>query len=450
MQGSTVAAIATPQGVGGIGTVRISGPDAKRIADLCFRSVSGKTVTGSPGYTALYGHIINKSEIVDDAIALIFNAPKSYTGEDVVELSVHGGSAVVRKVLRTVLDNGASPAEGGEFTKRAYLNGKTDLLSAEAIINVISAQSDRALKLAENARGGELMRRVSVLRGELIRLAAEFGADADYPDEEIDGVDLGTAPQRLKNIERELQRLIDGYDGGRVLREGVVTVIAGRPNVGKSTLMNLLAGCRRSIVTPVAGTTRDVIEETVMLGDVMLRLCDTAGLRATDDEVERLGVELSLEKLAEAELILAVFDSSEPLNDDDLRLLERCRGRHAIAVVNKTDLEPAGGIEAIDDSGIPVVMISARDGSGLDRLTAAIEAVTGASELSVNDAVLQNERQRALVKGALDRVISAERAPNDAAGVLITEAADELFELTGGNASAEVADEIFKNFCVGK
>lgn len=446
----TIAAVATPAGVGGIGTVRISGPEAKQVADRVFRAKSGKKIEESKGYTALYGRVAFGGETIDEAVALIFCAPKSYTGEDVVELSVHGGTAVVKKVLRAVLAAGAEAASAGEFTKRAYLNGKIDLASAESVINIINATGERALRQATAARDGALQKRIEAIKERLVRLAAEIGADTDYPEEELDGVDMDSIAGRICEIKAELLKMLSEYDTGRLIREGVDTAIIGRPNVGKSTLMNLLSGCERSIVTPVAGTTRDVIEETVTLGDVMLKLSDTAGIRNTEDEIEKLGVERSINRLNAASLILAVCDGSQKITDEDRELLSLCRGREAIVIVNKTDLVQVSDMDEIKSYGLPVVEISAAKGEGVEALKTAIEQITGIGELAPDTAVLQNERQRAGVERAYTAVTEAENAMNDVRGVLISEAVQHLQAVDGTDVTGLVADEIFKNFCVGK
>ncbi len=446
----TIAAISTPAGTGGIGIVRISGPSARDIADRVFLSVSGKRIKDSKGYTAHFGRVVFGGEVIDEAVALVFAAPKSYTGEDVVELSCHGGTAVMRRVLRAVLESGAVAAEAGEFTKRAYLNGKMDLASAETVINVINANSARALRQANAANKGLLFEKIDAIRRRMITMAAEIGAVADYPDEELDNADMSTLPQRLSELSDELGTMLSQYDTGAMIRDGIDTAIVGSPNVGKSTLMNLLSGTERSIVTPVAGTTRDVIRETVMIGDIMLNVSDTAGIRTTDDQVEKIGVDLSLKKLQSAQLILAVIDASRELDGQDRELLSMCRGRNAIIIRNKTDLPPRQSAEELAEYGLAVVELSAMGGEGLDELKSRIEEVTGIGGLSPDTAVLQNERQRSGIAAALDCVEKAKDAMEDVCGMLLQEAAGHLEEVAGANMSAAIADEIFKNFCVGK
>ena len=449
MNERTIAAISTPAGVGGIGIVRISGEDAATVADRVFKSVSGKLLKDSAGYTAHYGNVAFEGEVIDDAVALVFVAPKSYTGENVVEISCHGGTAVMRKVLRAVLQNGAVAAEAGEFTKRAYLNGKLDLASAETVINVINANSGRALTQANSARA-RLYEKIEALRAKLINMAAEIGAVADYPDEEVDGADMQTVEPRIAEISAELQKMLADYDTGCLIRDGIDTAIVGSPNVGKSTLMNLLSGTERSIVTPVAGTTRDIIRETVSIGDITLNICDTAGIRDTDDAVEKIGVDLSKRELAAARLVLAVCDISRPLDSEDREILNLCRSRNAVIIVNKTDLTPAFPIAELEEFALPIVELSAASGEGLEKLKKCIEEITGIVSLSSETAVLQNERQHSCIIKAKECVDSAKGAMLDVQGMLLQDAANCLNEVAGIQLSAEVADEIFKNFCVGK
>lgn len=323
----TIAAISTPPAPAGLGVIRLSGDEAVAVASRVFRpGRAGRDLAGLKGYTAAYGHVFDEEGDIDDCVALVFRAPHSYTGEDVVELSCHGGLYLLRRVLRAVLAAGARPAGAGEFTRRAFLNGKLDLTRAEAVMELIAADGRLAARTALAAREGNLYRRMDAVKNELVGLSAHFSAYVDYPDEDIPALDEAALDGVLARAEESLSSLLATYDAGRVLREGVDTVIVGSPNVGKSTLMNWLAGCERSIVTPVAGTTRDVVEETVRLGDVVLRLSDTAGIRETNDAVESIGVQRARQRMEQAALVLAVFDGSRPLSEDDRALAEAARG----------------------------------------------------------------------------------------------------------------------------
>lgn len=453
MSKSTIAAVSTPLGEGSVGVIRISGDDAFIVADKVFSAFSGKKIADIAGYTALYGEIIDKGEKIDNAVALKFIAPKSYTGENVVELSVHGGRYVVKRVLRAVLSSGAKAAAPGEFTKRAFFNGKLDLAQSEAVMGVISAQSESELKITLSALSGKVSSAIGEIKKALLSLAASVAFFNDNPDEELPELSVDNFSAALNNISASLSRLIADYDSGRVLREGVDTVILGKPNVGKSTLMNLLSRRERSIVTDIAGTTRDIIEDTVMVGDIMLRLSDTAGIHKTEDAVESVGIRLAKEKGDAAQLILAVFDLSRPLDNDDIELIESVRNRNVIAVLNKSDIAEKTDLSVF--SGLPTVTVSAKNGTGDTELAKKIAEITGAARLSADSAVLGSERQRDCAfraKKAVDEAFGAllSGLTIDAVGVLIDDALAELYALTGERVTNTVADEVFERFCVGK
>ena len=313
MNEKTIAAIATAQGAGGIGIIRISGCDALEISQKVFKSITGRNISEMKGYTAAYGHIYDGDELIDSGVLLVYLAPHSYTGENVAEISCHGGLYVTKRVLRAVLNAGASMAEAGEFTKRAFLNGKIGLTEAEGVMDIISARGEQSSRAALGAMDGALRKKIDSVKESLITSAAHLSAWADYPEDDIPAVSTENLTGELKSSIGILDKLLATYDAGKAIREGIDTVIAGKPNVGKSTLMNLLSGYERSIVTDIPGTTRDVIEDTVMLGDIPLCLSDTAGIRATDDPVESIGVEKARKRVKSAGLVLAVFDSSKEL-----------------------------------------------------------------------------------------------------------------------------------------
>lgn len=453
MSERTIAAIATPLGEGGIGVIRISGDKAIAVAEKCFKAFSGVKLSSLKGYEAAYGQLLDKETVLDDGIALIFKAPKSYTGEDVVELSVHGGRLVLKSVLRAVLACGADLADAGEFTKRAFLNGKLDLTKAESVMGLISANNDTALRISHSVKDGRISREIDSIVEELLLTAASIATYTDYPDEDIPELSEENFIKMLESATARTEALLSSYDAGRLIREGINCAIVGKPNVGKSTLMNLLSGSERSIVTDIAGTTRDVIEETVILGDITLRLADTAGIHKTDDTVENVGVERAIKKLNDADIVFAVFDSSAPLSNDDISLLEEIRQKRVIVILNKTDLSK--NIDTSVFEGMTVVAISAKQGVGIDELTKAVEEITEISKLDTNSAVLISEHQRsctARAKDALSEAINAFRigATLDAVGVCIDDALAAFLELTGKRVTNEVTDEIFRRFCVGK
>lgn len=452
---STIAAISTGMAAGGIGIVRISGENAIKIADSIFRSLGGKKIAEITGYSALYGKAVDGEDVLDTAVALLFRAPKSYTGEDVVEISCHGGLYITKRVLRAALSAGAVPAEPGEFTKRAFLNGKMDLTGAESVMNIISAQGEEAEKIALSVLEGGLFKDIKKISDKLLYDMALLSAWVDYPYEEIEELSNENLGGDIRESMESLEKLINNYDTGRIIIEGVDTAIVGRPNVGKSTLMNLLSGTERSIVTEIAGTTRDIVEDTVTLGGTVLRLSDTAGVRETDDTVESIGVDRAIKRLETAQLVLAVFDASRPFSDDDRRLMQLCKGKNAIGIVNKTDLVENYLTEELEENFCKLVFISAKTGDGKDELEAAVADILGTAEFDTSTAALINERQLDCCKKAFDALREAEAALKtgltmDAITVCLDSAVESLFILTGEKATESVVNEIFAHFCVGK
>ncbi len=455
LQNNTVAAISTPLGVGGIGVIRVSGPDAFSVTEAIFAPVSGKKLTAQKGYTAHYGRLHDSDGEFDEAVVTLFRAPHSYTGEDVTEISCHGGLYLLQRCLRAVLDAGARLAEPGEFTKRAYLNGKLGLAQAESVMDLIGSSGKQAARAALAGRDGVLSRKIDAIADRLVDIGAHLAAWNDYPDEDMESVEPENLSASLFAALEDCRRLLAGYDAGKVLREGVETAIIGRPNVGKSTLMNLLAGTEKSIVTAIPGTTRDVVEETVLAGEVKLRLADTAGIRSTDDPVEQVGVSLARKRLSSAQLILAVLDRSEPLSDEDLSLLEELRDRPAIAVLNKSDLPQQLDEEKLAGLVQKTVEISARSGEGADALVEAISQMLHLSDIDPTAPLVANERQRVCLQNSAAALQEAADAAAmgvtlDAVTVCLDEAISPLLELTGRKASDAVVDAVFANFCVGK
>ncbi len=451
----TIAAISTPMGTGGVGIIRISGENAFEICDKVFKAFSGKTLADSEGYRAHYGRIFDGENAVDEAICIVFRAPHSYTGENVVEINCHGGIFLTKKILRLVFDNGASPAEPGEFTKRAFLNGKMDLSKAEGVMTLISAQGEQGANAAYNLLEGSLSRKINEINSSLLSVAAHMAAWVDYPDDEIEEIDENNLRSTIEKAKTEIVTLLSRFDSGMAVTTGVDAAIVGKPNVGKSTLMNLLTGYDRSIVTSVEGTTRDVIEETVNLNGCILRLSDTAGMRETGDEVEKIGVDRSRKKLERSAVIFAVFDLSRELSEEDMDLIELCEGRTVIPIINKTDLEKRADISVIENKLGKCVALSAKDGEGYDELCETVATLIGTKDFDTSAAMLANERQRICCETALASLNEALEAIDfgltlDAIGVCIDGAIAALLELTGQKASEAVVDEVFKQFCVGK
>lgn len=454
---STIAAIATAQASSGLGTIKISGENALTIADSVFSAVSGNKICDTPGYRALYGKVYDGDTPIDDAIALVFRAPKSYTGEDVVEISCHGGLYILKRVLRAVLNAGAVPAEGGEFTKRAFLNGKMDLSEAEAVMALISASGEEARAATLNALDGALSREITACRDRLALTAAFMAAWVDYPDDEIPELSDSELTNTLQEVKASLEKLLAGFDAGKAVLNGVDTAIVGRPNVGKSTLLNALSGTERAIVTSVAGTTRDVLEETVKVGNVTLRLADTAGIRTdTDDEIEKIGVIRAKERFDRATLVLMVLDAQAPLTDDDRELIAMCKNKNCVIVINKTDGDMKISAEDIRTlTSAPIAEISAKNHTGIDVLIENVEKVLGTASFDPSAPLITTERQRSCVLKATEHVTEALDAVSmgitaDAVNVCIDCAIENLSILTGEKATQTVVDEVFKNFCVGK
>jgi len=452
----TIAAVATPHATGGISVIRISGDEALSIADRVFHASSHRSLEEMRGYTCTLGDVFNdRGDRVDQAIATVFRAPKSYTGENVVELSCHGGLLVTQHVLRAVFHAGAVPAQPGEFTKRAFLNGKMGLTEAEAVMDLIGAQGEAAARQAQAALNGALHHSILTIRGELLHAAAQLSAWVDYPDEDIPELETDGLSKILTDAVEKLSLLIDRFDAGRILREGVDTAIVGRPNVGKSTLMNLLAGSEKSIVTPVAGTTRDILEETVRLGDVLLRLADTAGIRHTEDSIEKIGVERARARMESAGLVLAVFDSSEPLSEEDFQLIDALPMKRSLAVINKSDLPKKIDEMYILSKFTRFVYISAEEGSGADALSAQISELLCLSGLSAEEGMLSTERQFNAALRAREALVLARSDLSrgmtlDAVNVSLDDAIDALLSLTGERVTEAVVAEVFSRFCVGK
>ena len=452
---STIAAISTPNAMGGIAVIRISGEDALEVAEKIFSPFGEKKVADMEGYTCAYGIAHDGEEHLDDCILTVFRAPHSYTGEDIAELSCHGGLYVTRKVLRAALANGAVNAEAGEFTKRAYLNGKLDLTQAEAVMDIISAKGERELKMAESLREGAAFRKAKKCSDKLLKILGDLAAWADYPEEDIPEVRPEVLSEELKSVRDDLSSLIKNYDSGRILREGVATAIIGRPNVGKSTLFNCLSGCERSIVTEIAGTTRDIIEESVRIGDITLRLSDTAGIHETDDVIEGIGVEMAEKMILKSELVIAVFDGSCPLTEDDLYLINKINKNNTVAVINKNDVEQFLDTSLLEQKIQHIVYLSAKENTGVNDLYDKIQTIFKLNEADFDTATAANERQKKCIDKALEGIESAISSLEigemlDAVNILVDEAEQSLLMLTGEKVTDAVVDEVFSRFCVGK
>ncbi len=453
----TVAAIASGCQAGSIGVIRLSGKDALSIAAKIVKPKDkNKKVTQMAGYTALLGDVCsNDGRVIDECVVLVFRAPKSYTGEDVVEISCHGGIYVMGQILRLLFDNGAFPAEAGEFTKRAFLNGKLDLTKAESVMATIGAKGELALRNANAMRSGALYRKIEAVTQKLISLQAHAAAWSDFPEEDVPELTESELMGTLQEIADKIDKLISTSDVGKAVSEGIDTVICGSPNVGKSTLMNRLTGFERSIVTNIAGTTRDVVEETVNVDGIILRLADTAGLRDTDDTVEKIGVDRSRERIDKASLIIAVFDASNELTQEEKELIMSIKDRSVIAVINKCDLQEKIDSGYIEDNIKHTVYTSAAHDEQLSDFNEAVKEIVGLGNVDIDGGIICNERQLSLCKEAKEAVASAIDAVKmgmtlDAVTVCVDGALLSLCKVTGQSSSDTVIDEVFSTFCVGK
>ncbi len=462
MQERTIAAISTPFGRGGIAVIRISGEDAIGTAGKVFHPVSGKTLEDIPSGNAVYGKIISGDRVIDDGMALVLRAPRSFTGEDTVEISCHGGILITQKVLEAVLAAGAQMAQAGEFTKRAFMSGKIKLTEAEAVIATINAESDEQLKLARSHMEGGLSREISDISDELVRILSRCYVLCDYPDEDLSEVSTEEVEEILLKVSRRLERLINGYKVGHAVAEGIKAAIVGRPNVGKSSFLNGLLGYQRAIVTDIPGTTRDTVEERLYVGRVLLKLCDTAGIRSTEgiDEVEKIGIKRSLEKLESSELVFAVFDVSEEPSSEDIELLERLEEYDGvrIAVLNKCDKQINSALEELikNKKFDKIMYISAKNDQGLDGFEGLIEELYFDGQIDYDKTpILSLARQKASAQKAkegVDRALDAIRMslPADIAGLDVESAISCLEEIDGRRTSELIVSSIFSKFCVGK
>jgi|LSQX01.1.fsa_nt_gb tRNA modification GTPase len=463
MFSDTIAAISTALGEAGIGIIRISGNEAINIADQVFRGKGKKQLTELPGFTVRYGKIVDsEGTTIDEALALVMRAPNSYTGEDVVEFQCHGGVVVMQKILDLLLSLGARLAEPGEFTKRAFLNGRMDLSQAEAVIDIIRSKTDRSLGVAVQQLEGSLSRRIQSLREKLYDLIVQVEAAIDFPEDDIPEIGLETMKTVLLDVLAEITKLIETADNGKVLREGIKTVITGKPNVGKSSLLNRLLDENRALVTDIPGTTRDIIEEVLNINGIPLRLIDTAGIRDSEDRVEQLGVQRALELVDEADLILHVLDISRELESEDIQLLTKLKERKRILIINKVDLPRQWDSRSYllssgyIDEQVPVVEISLTE----DKLDPLLDCIVGL----IMGGLVQIERENAIITRSRHKHALAEAKqdleqaletldqglPIDLISIGLNGALEHLGEITGETVRENIIERIFAQFCIGK
>ena len=456
----TIAAISTGNQITAIGVLRVSGPEALAAADRVFRPLDGRKLSDHPRRQMVLGTLLDEGgQVIDRCLAVTFAAGHSYTGEDSAEFHCHGSPVVLAEGLRALFAAGVRQAGRGEFTKRAFLNGRMDLTAAEAVIDLIEAETAQAARNAVEQLGGSLRRRVEGIYDKLLEVVSRFYAVVDYPDEDIEDAGREEIDAALAEAEASLRALLATANRGRVLRSGVPAAIVGRPNVGKSSLLNALVGYDRAIVTDVAGTTRDTVEEKAVVGGVLLRLIDTAGIRESTDQVERLGVDRSRQAMAQAQLVLAVLDGSRPVSAEDLEVLREIGAETPwLLIWSKADLWPESAPPALPLEGLPapaaVIPLSARTGAGLEDLASAVEKLFPAGEATPGQ-ILTNARQEEAVSRALAAVSRAREAlaaglTPDAALTDGEEALSALGELTGRTVREDMVERIFERFCVGK
>ncbi|MCY8559626.1 tRNA uridine-5-carboxymethylaminomethyl(34) synthesis GTPase MnmE [Bacillus haynesii] len=457
----TIAAISTPMGEGAIAIVRMSGPEALAIADKVYKGPRGKRLSSVDSHTINYGHIVDPEteKVVEEVMVSVLKAPKTFTREDIVEINCHGGLVTVNQVLQLVLKEGARLAEPGEFTKRAFLNGRIDLSQAEAVMDLIRAKTDRAMNVAMNQMEGRLSSLIKRLRAEILETLAHVEVNIDYPEyDDVEEMTHKMLIEKATKVKKEIEVLLTTSEQGKILREGISTVIIGRPNVGKSSLLNSLVHETKAIVTDIPGTTRDVIEEYVNVRGVPLRLVDTAGIRETEDIVERIGVERSRQVLKEADLILLVLNYSEPLSEEDIKLFEATKGMDIIVIVNKTDLEQKLDLDRVRElaGNQPVVTTSLLKEEGIDELEEAIQSLffTGAIE-SGDLTYVSNTRHISLLHEAKRAITDAlegieNDVPIDMVQIDLTRCWEVLGEIIGDAVHESLIDQLFSQFCLGK
>ena len=452
----TIAAISTPRGEGGIGIVRMSGSDSLCILAKIFKPISKKEVSELRNFSINYGHLYDGDEIIDEVLVSIMKGPNTYTKEDIVEINCHGGFLITEKVLELVLKSGARIAEIGEFTRRAFMNGRLDLTQAEAVIDLIHGKTDKSISLSLNQLRGDLREQIDILKKQLLDVSAHVNVVLDYPEEGIDDPLPHDLVDNLHNVINTTDALIKSYNKGKMIKEGVKTAIVGKPNVGKSSLLNSILREERAIVTHIAGTTRDIIEEVVNLNGIPLVLVDTAGIRKTDDLVENIGVEKSKELIEKADLVLFVVDNSRELDDEDLKIHERINADKVIGLINKTDVESKLDITPLTKIK-KWIKISALEKIGIDSMEKEIYnyVISGQVEDSSQKLVITNVRHKSALektKQAVENIFETidMGLPMDLIAVDLKEALDSLSEVTGEISNEDLLDHIFSNFCVGK
>lgn len=456
----TIAAISTSTGSGGIGIIRMSGKDCFQILDKIFIQNNKEKIKNIPGYSIKYGYIINTQtgEKIDEVLVSFFKEPKSYTTENLCEINSHGGSLIEKRILEQCLLNGARLAEPGEFTKRAFLNGRIDLSQAESVIDLINSKTDKEAKASLNQLQGGLSKEIGEIKKELLGLMADIEATIDYPEYDIEEVTNEKTKSTLNNVKLKLEKLENSFENGKILKDGVKTVIIGKPNTGKSSLLNLILKEERAIVSEYEGTTRDTIEEFITINGVPLKIIDTAGIRNTENNIEKIGVEKALNLAKDADLIIALFDNSKELDEEDMKILEIIKDKNAIILLNKIDIDDKKNDENKNIATLnkKTIKISTKNKNGIEELYETISKMYEIKEIENGcETIITNIRHKDLINKAIketeNAVVATERGLTiDVIAVYIKEILEQLGEITGDNVSEDIINEIFSKFCLGK
>lgn len=453
---STIAAISTAPGIGGIGIIRMSGENCFEILEKIFKQKKYQDIESIRGYSIKYGNIVDNDEIIDEVLVSYFKAPKSYTAENMCEINSHGGIVIMNKILELCLKNGAELAEPGEFTKRAFLNGRLDLSQAEAVIDVINSKTDKEAKVSMEQLKGNLSEKIEKIRKIVISIMADIEATIDYPEYDLEEVTNSRILETLKDVDNLLDELEKSFYNGKILREGISTAIIGKPNAGKSSLLNVILNEERAIVTDIEGTTRDSIEEYIQIDGIPLKIIDTAGIRKANDEVEKIGVEKSIELAQKSDVIIAIFDINKELDEEDDKIIDLLVNKNAIIILNKTDLESKIDIKKLEDLNKPIVKISTKTREGIDTLYEEISKLFKLKEIANDgETIVSNARHKNIILNSrknVDKAIKTieENMPIDIISTCLKEVIEELGKITGETVTEDVISEIFSKFCLGK